>query len=120
MTPARLAEEGSFEESLVADALQLQIRVHELWVAQGGPTLSSPVAVWATLTLARQQHSGQISATICKTLHPGGLVETDFGQSDFGQSDFGKPTLAKPTLADVKVVDVCKDFGFSELIVWVF
>ena len=31
-----------------------------------------------------------------------------------------KPTLAKPTLANVKVLVVCKDFGFSELIVWVF
>ena len=30
------------------------------------------------------------------------------------------PTLAKPTLANVKVLVVCKDFGFSELIVWVF
>ena len=31
-----------------------------------------------------------------------------------------KPTLAKPTLANVMVLVVCKDFGFSELIVWVF
>ena len=31
-----------------------------------------------------------------------------------------KPTLAKPTLAKVKVFVVCKDFGFWELIVWVF
>ena len=31
-----------------------------------------------------------------------------------------KPTLANPTLANVKVLVVCKDFGFSELIVWVF
>ena len=31
-----------------------------------------------------------------------------------------KPTLAKPTLANVKVLVVCKDLGFSELIVWVF
>ena len=30
------------------------------------------------------------------------------------------PTLAKPTLANVKVLVVCKDLGFSELIVWVF
>ena len=30
------------------------------------------------------------------------------------------PTLAKPTLANVKVLVVCKDFGFLELIVWVF
>ena len=29
-------------------------------------------------------------------------------------------TLAKPTLANFKVLVVCKDFGFSELIVWVF
>ena len=31
-----------------------------------------------------------------------------------------KPTLAKPTLANVKVLVVCKDFGFWELIVFVF
>ena len=31
-----------------------------------------------------------------------------------------KPTLAKPTLANAKVFVVCKDFGFGELIVWVF
>ena len=31
-----------------------------------------------------------------------------------------KPTLANPTLANVKVLVVCKDFGFWELIVWVF
>ena len=31
-----------------------------------------------------------------------------------------KPTLAKPTLANVNVLVVCKDFGFWELIVWVF
>ena len=31
-----------------------------------------------------------------------------------------KPTLAKPTLAKVKVLVVCKDFGFWELIVWGF
>ena len=29
-------------------------------------------------------------------------------------------TLAKPTLAQVKVLVVCKDFGFGEFIVWVF
>ena len=28
--------------------------------------------------------------------------------------------MAKPTLAKVKVLVVCKDFGFGELIVWVF
>ena len=47
-------------------------------------------------------------------------VETDFGQSDFDKPTLAKPTLAKPTLANVKVLVVCKDFGFSELIVWVF
>ena len=50
-------------------------------------------------------------------------VETDFGQSDFGHpypTDFSNSTLANPTLANVKVLVVCKDFGFSELIVWVF
>ena len=31
-----------------------------------------------------------------------------------------KATLAKPTLANVEVSVVCEDFGFSELIVWVF
>ena len=31
-----------------------------------------------------------------------------------------KPTLGKPTLARVKVLVACKDFGFGELIVWVF
>ena len=31
-----------------------------------------------------------------------------------------KPTLAKPTLAKVKVLVACEDFGFWELIVWVF
>ena len=31
-----------------------------------------------------------------------------------------KPTLAKLILAKVKVLVVCKDFGFWELIVWVF
>ena len=31
-----------------------------------------------------------------------------------------RPTLAKPTLANVKVLVVCKDFGLSELILWVF
>ena len=30
------------------------------------------------------------------------------------------PTLAKPTLANVKVLVVCKDFGFWEIIVQVF
>ena len=33
---------------------------------------------------------------------------------------FIRPTLAKPTLAKVKVLVVCEDFGFLELIVWVF
>ena len=31
-----------------------------------------------------------------------------------------RPTLAKPTLANVKVLVVCEDLGFSELIVWIF
>ena len=31
-----------------------------------------------------------------------------------------RPTLAKPTLAKVKVLVVCKDFGFGEFFVWVF
>ena len=49
-------------------------------------------------------------------------VETDFGQSDFGHpypTDFGQ-TDSGQTLAKVKVLVVCKDFGFWELIVWVF
>ena len=52
--------------------------------------------------------------------YPTDFGQSDFGQSDFGQTDFAKSTLAKPTLANVKVLVVCKDFGFSELIVWVF
>ena len=36
------------------------------------------------------------------------------------RSGGSKPTLAKPTLTKVKVLVVCKDFGFGELIVWVF
>ena len=54
-------EEGSVEENLVTDALQLQIRPHVVCVAlRGPPTMSSPVAVWSTLTLARQQQSDQM------------------------------------------------------------
>ena len=33
---------------------------------------------------------------------------------------YGRNLLAKPTLAEVKVLVVCEDFGFWELIVWVF
>ena len=49
------------------------------------------------------------------------LLGTPLGHTDFGlRPTLAKPTLAKPTLTNVKVVVVCKDFGFSELIVWVF
>ena len=58
-----------------------------------------------------------------------GFSMADFGQTDFGQPSLAspfwrptlaKPTLVKPTLAKVKVLVVCKDFGFWELIVCVF
>ena len=53
--------------------------------------------------------------------YPTDFGQTDFGQTDFGQTDFGQNRLwPKPTLVNVKVSVVCKDFGFSELIVWVF
>ena len=43
-------------------------------------------------------------------------IEQEFAMEDF----WSKPTLAKPTLAKVKVLVVCKIFGFGELIVWLF
>ena len=49
------------------------------------------------------------------------LIRPTLAKPTLAKTDFwAKPTLAKPTLANVKVLVACKDFGFSELIVWVF
>ena len=44
----------------------------------------------------------------------------DRGCSTSAQSSWSEPTLANPILANVEVLVECKDFGFSELIVWFF
>ena len=55
-------------------------------------------------------------------LHGDDAVEwfTEQGGCLSGRNRLSKPTLAKPTWAKVEVLVVCEDFGFWELIVWVF
>ena len=48
------------------------------------------------------------------------LANPTLAKLTLAKPTLAKPFLAKPTLANVKVLVVCKDFGFSELIVWVF
>ena len=47
-------------------------------------------------------------------------AQVNWSKPTLAKLTLAKPTLAKPTLAKVKVLVVCKDFGFWELIVWVF
>ena len=48
------------------------------------------------------------------------LANPTLANPTLAKPTLAKLTLAKPTLANVKVLVVCKGFGFSELIVWVF
>ena len=48
------------------------------------------------------------------------LAKPTLAKPTLAKPTLANPTLAKPTLAKFKVLVVCKDFGFWELIVLVF
>ena len=99
--------------------------------AEGGPAESKPTT---TKQQQRQQTQNDNKHKTTTQQHNNTTTTTKIGQNTktlklakvglasptLAKPTMAKPTLAKPTLANVKVLVVCKDFVFSELIVWVF
>ena len=96
-------------------------RIDDNWNIDGSRDLSDNWTCFTQFILLEEKRSKPTLAnpTLAIVIRPT-LANPTLANPTLANPTLANPTLAKPTLANVKVLVVCKDFGFSELIVWVF